>query len=392
LAKLSLPPGKSDHIVFDDDLPGFGLRLRAGGKRAWIAQYRVGSKQRRITIGTPEALDPDRARQAAKAVLAKVQLGGDPQTEKAEGRARAAVTLGAVAKRYLEERAKPNLKPRSFEEVERHLTRHWAPLKELPIHRVQRANVAARLGEIATENGRFAANRARASLSAMFSWAMGEGLVDANPTIGTNKATEEVQRDHVITDSELKAIWQACQDDDYGRIVRLLILTAQRREEVAAMTGGELDLADPKAARWSIPKERTKNGFPHDVPLSAPALEILNAAPKREERELLFGSGEGGFQGWSKAKAALDKRIAKSGAKVRPWRLHDIRRTVATRMADLGILPHVIEAILNHISGHKSGVAGIYNRATYAKEKREALNLWAAHVTGLHSHNRPEGT
>ncbi|GEO18293.1 tyrosine-type recombinase/integrase [Microvirga aerophila] len=391
LAKLSLPSGKSDLIVFDDDLPGFGLRLRAGGKRAWIAQYRVGSKQRRVTIGTPEALDPDRARQAAKAVLAKVQLGGDPQTEKAEGRARAAVTLGAVAKRYLEERAKPNLKPRSYEEVERHLTRHWAPLRELPIHRVQRANVAARLGEIATENGRFAANRARASLSAMFSWAMGEGLVDANPTIGTNKATEEVQRDHVITDSELKAIWQACQHDDYGRIVRLLILTAQRREEVAAMTVGELDLADPKAARWSIPKERTKNGFPHDVPLSATALEIVSAAPKREGRDLLFGSGEGGFQGWSKAKAALDRRIVKTGAKVRPWRLHDIRRTVATRMADLGTLPHVIEAILNHVSGHKSGVAGIYNRATYAKEKREALNLWAAHVSELLSRNPSDG-
>jgi integrase len=385
LGKLSLPPGKADHIVFDDELPGFGLRLRAGGKRAWIVQYRVGSKQRRVTLGTVEVLDPDRARQAAKATLAKVQLGGDPQTEKAEGRARAAVTLGAVTKRYLEERAKPNLRPRSYEEVERHLTRHWAPLKELSIHKVQRANVAARLGEIAKENGRFASNRARASLSAMFSWAMGEGLVDANPTIGTNKATEEVKRDHVITDAELAAIWQACQDDDYGRIVRLLILTAQRREEVAAMTVRELDLADPKAALWSIPKERTKNGFPHDVPLSATAVEILNTAPKRDGRDLLFGSGEGGFQGWSKAKAALDKRIAAAGAKVRPWRLHDLRRTVATRMADLGTLPHVIEAILNHISGHKGGVAGIYNRATYAKEKREALDLWATHVAKLTS-------
>ncbi|WP_046867480.1 tyrosine-type recombinase/integrase [Microvirga massiliensis] len=391
LAKLSLPAGKSDHIVFDDDLPGFGVRLRAGGKRVWIVQYRVGSKQRRVTVGTVEALDPDRARQAAKAALAKVQLGGDPQTEKAEGRARAAVTLGAVSKRYLEERAKPNLKPRSYEEVERHLTRHWAPLHELPIHKVLRATVAARLAEIAKENGRFASNRARASLSAMFSWAMGEGLVEVNPTIGTNKATEEVKRDHVITDAELKAIWQACQDDDYGHIVRLLILTAQRREEVAAMTVGELDLADQKVALWSIPKERTKNGLPHDVPLSATAVAILNSAPRREGRELLFGSGEGGFQGWSKAKAALDKRVAAAGVKVRPWRLHDLRRTVATRMADLGTLPHVVEAILNHISGHKSGVAGIYNRATYAKEKREALNAWAAHVAGLLSGNAPEG-
>jgi integrase len=377
IAKLELPPGKSEVIVFDDALPGFGVRIRAGGKRVWIAQYRVGKQQRRVTIGSVETLNPDRAREEARNILAKVHLGGDPQTEKTQNRVRASVTLGSVANRYLEECAKPKLKPRSYEEVERHLTRHWAPLKEMPIHKVHRANVAEQLSEIAKEKGPFASNRARASLSALFSWAMGEGLVENNPVVGTNKATEEVSRDHVLRDAELAAIWKACRDDDYGRIVRLLLLTAQRREEVGTMHWEEID---QERALWVIPRERTKNGLPHDVPLSDAALEVLRGATQREGRVLVFGDGAGGFQGWSKAKAALDKRIAQTGVKVRPWRLHDLRRTVATRLGELSTLPHVVEAILNHISGHKAGVAGIYNKATYAREKQSALRAWGEYL------------
>jgi integrase len=290
------------------------------------------------------------------------------------------VTLGSVADRYLKECASRQLRPRSYEEVERHLTRHWAPLHELPLEKVRRSNIAARLGQIASENGPFAANRSRASLSALFAWAMGEGLIEQNPVIGTNKATEEVKRDHVVRDEELAAIWRACRDDEYGRIVRLLILTAQRREEVGAMRWAEIDEAN---ASWTIPRERSKNGQPHEVPLSPPALLILREVPRRDGRALVFGSGDGGYSGWSKAKAALDQRIAASGAKVRPWRLHDLRRTAATRMAELGTMPHVVEAILNHLSGHKAGVAGVYNRAAYRQEKRDALERWAIHVASL---------
>ena len=136
---------------------------------------------------------------------------------------------------------------------------------------------------------------------------------------------------------------------------------------------------------WRIDAERTKNGLAHDVPLSSPAVEILRAR-ERSRRALVFGSREGPFQGWSNAKSGLDRRVVtrlrETGADgaLKPWRLHDIRRTVATRMADLGVQPHVIEAVLNHISGHKAGVAGVYNRATYGAEKRHALDLWGEHV------------
>ena len=164
------------------------------------------------------------------------------------------------------------------------------------------------LGRIARKAGPYAANRARAALTPLFAWAIGEGLTDANPVVGTNKATEEVARDRVLTDAELAAIWRHAGEGDYGAIVRLLILTGQRREEVGGMLWSEIDTA---GAVWRIGAERTKNGRAHDVPLSAPALAVLRAieAAGRATRDLVFGSRDGPFSGWSKAKSALDTRV-----------------------------------------------------------------------------------
>ncbi|WP_404286435.1 tyrosine-type recombinase/integrase [Microvirga sp. RSM25] len=292
IAALALPAGKPYMIEWDNSLPGFGIRINEGGSRVWVVQYRAGGKSKRETVGRVDAIPLDDARKLAKATLAKVHLGADPHAERAADKARSAFTLEAVSEKYLR-RAKAKLKPRSYEEVERHLNRHWSTLKALPIHKIRRADVALRLEEIASEHGPFASNRARASLSALFSWAMGEGLAEANPVIGTNKTTDEVSRDHHLTPAELAAVWSHCRDDDYGRIVRLLMLTAQRREEVAAMSWGEFDERD---GLWSIPKGRTKNGLPHDVPLSAPAIDTLNSATRREGRALVFGEGAGGFK------------------------------------------------------------------------------------------------
>jgi integrase len=377
LATLSLPPGKSELIIFDDALPGFGVRLRAGGKRVWIAQYRMGAKQRRVTIGPVQAIDPDEARRRAKEVLAHAHLGKDPQAEKMEAKARAALTLGSVSERYLDRHAAARLKPKTLAETTRYLRQHWRPLHPLPLHKIERRHIAAYMAEIATSNGPIAANRARTALSGLYSWAMREGLAEANPVVGTNRSVPERSRERVLSDLEVKAIWAACAEDDYGRIVRLLILTGQRRDEVGSMRWEEVDT---EAALWRIPGERTKNHRPHEVPLSSPALAILQSIPRREERAFVFGDGSGPFQGWSKARAGLDRRLVKAGHQLAPWRLHDLRRTVATRMAELGVQPHVIEAVLNHVSGHRAGVAGIYNRALYAAEKRDALERWAQHV------------
>ncbi|MER2196069.1 tyrosine-type recombinase/integrase [Methylobacterium brachiatum] len=377
---LTLPAGKSEHYEWDATLKGFGVKLNAGGSRNYLIQYRnKEGRTRRLVVGKVATLTLDEARKRARDLLSGLQVGIDPHADKAAAKVRAAVTLESVAEAYLKQ-AERRLKSRSFEQVERHLRRDWQPLASMPVTEIKRANVAAQLNVIAVDGHRVKAARARSALSAMFAWAMGEGLAESNPVVGTNKPADEKARDRVLTETELRAIWRACRDDTYGRIVRLLLLTGQRRDEVGSISEGELNLA---AAVWTIPAGRTKNGLVHEVPLSRPALEILATQPRTEGRSFLFGHGMGAFSGWSNSKERLDTRIAASGIVMPPWRLHDLRRTAATGMASVGVLPHVVEAVLNHISGAKAGVAGIYNRATYAREKREALDLWAAHVLGL---------
>jgi integrase len=388
IANLALPAGKNDVIFFDDEIAGLGLRIRAGGKRTWIAQYRVGAKQRRVTLGDVRKLDADKARTAARNRLAQVTLGGDPQADKATARVKAAATLGAVVDTYLAGK-KVTLRPKSFDETERYLRKSWKPVHGLPVHKIERRAVAGRLAEIATDNGPIAATRARAALSALFAWAVREGLANENPVIGTNRPAEARSRDRVLTDAELREIWSACREDDYGRIVRLLILTGQRRDEVGGMTWSELDLDQ---GTWRISGSRTKNGRTHTITLPHTALTIVEKVERRTNNDRLFGKGDTGFGGWSKAKAALDERIddtrRREGAQkptdyvnsTPAWTVHDIRRSVATHMAELGVLPHVIEAVLNHVSGHKAGVAGVYNRSGYEREVRISLALWADHV------------
>ena len=265
------------------------------------------------------------------------------------------------------------MKPRSLEQVKHHLDKLWAPLHGMAAKEVDRAVVAAEIRSIAKRKGPIAANRARASLSAFFRWAIGEGLCDDNPVTGTNKQEESGPRERSLSDTEAATVWLAApEESDYGRIIRLLLLTGCRRDEIGSLQWSEIDT---KARTITLPKERTKNGREHVVPLSDKALQIIKDIPRRE-RAHVFGSGEGGFSGWSKAKTALDKAAKLKEA----WRLHDLRRTAATRMGDLGVQPHVIEAILNHVSGHKAGVAGVYNRSTYAAEKKAALDLWAGHL------------
>lgn len=385
--QLAIPDGKTEHIEFDEALPGFGVRLRKGGKTKWIVQYRIGKKQRRITLGSITAIDPEQARAQAKTVIAKVQLGGDPQIEKRAVRAKAGETLLVVIKTYLSSYGAVNLKPNTLNEVSRSLMAHWRPLHEVQVHTVTRGMIASQLTQIAIQNGPIASNRSRAYLSAMLNWAVTQGLIETNPALGTGKIVKEIARDRVLSDDELALVLKHAGSGDYGAIIRLLILTGQRREEVAAMKWGEIDFS---RAIWSIPGSRTKNKLPHDVPLNADAIAILQSVIRRGQRQWVFGSGDGPFSGWSKSKAALDARInndLRTGLsqtkEIQPWRVHDLRRTVTTRMGDLGVLPHIVEATLNHISGHKAGVAGVYNRSVYAKEKLAALELWGTHVRSL---------
>jgi integrase len=368
-----LPEGKSDHIIFDDDIPGFGIRLREGGSRTWVYQYRIGSKQRRMVLGSAKSVPLVVARRNAGELEAKIRLGKDPAMEKDAARQEADNTVAALVDQYLEAR-KSEWRPGSEAEVRRHLTKYAKPLHRLPIAAVTHRNVATLLNDIARESGNVTSNRVRSGLSGLFGWAIRQGIrLPEGNVVSYTGTREEISRDRVLCDAELKAIWAACFDDDHGAIIRLLMLTGQRASEIAELCWDELH--DDQII---LPAERTKNKRSHVVPLSEPAKAIL-AKIIRTHRKHVFGRDDTGYQGLNKAHRGLNARI---GA-IPHWVPHDIRRTVATGMAGIGVQPHIIEAVLNHASGHKSGVAGIYNRATYDKEKREALNLWAEHLLAV---------
>jgi integrase len=372
VATFKMPAGKSEHIEFDETMPGFGLRIRAGDKgehRTFIAQYKIGAKHRRITLGNVAKVKLENARKEAKKVFGKVAIGEDPANEKTVARADASNTLDGIITAYLEAK-KTEFRDRSYEATEYHLNTLWKPLHKLTLAAVSRATIAAQVRTIAKENGPVAANRARASLSAMFRWVIGEGLGGENPVVGTNKQEENGPRERSLSDAETAAVWLAAPTNDYGRIVRLAMLTGCRRTELGDLRWPEIDL---EARTITLPKERTKNGQEHIVPLCDAALKILKAIPRREGRDFVFGTGEGGYSGWSKAKGALDK-----AAKLKePWTLHDLRRTVRTGFGTLGVLPHVAEAALNHLPPK---LIRTYDRNSYAKEIKAALNLWAGHL------------
>ena len=311
----------------------------------------------------------------------------DPAAERKRARAAALatkLTLGAVAGRYVSEKELKvkdgKQRARTYQQAKLHLTGpHWRPLANRPIGDLKRAEIAARLQEIVKEHGRTAAARARANLSALLNWAMREGLCESNPTIGTNNPNEGAQsRDRVLTDRELDVVWNACGDDDFGRIVRLLILTGCRREEIGGLQWREIDLA---TGMMTSPGERTKNHRTHALGLPHMALEILRSAPRRENRDFVFGNRGGSFSAWSYATIAMTSRIAVAEGKPMPhWTLHDLRRTMRTGLGRIGIPPHIAELVLNHTKG---GVEGIYDRHKYEREIASALSAWGDHVGAI---------
>jgi integrase len=380
-AAANLPAGKTDLIHFDDAMPGFGFRMRMSGgalRKSWVVQYRRAGATRRVLIGSAEVLNADRARAAAKEILAKVALGEDPQADKIARRAQYEHTLRAVAGDYLAARAKV-VRPNTYRELVRFLTGpHFKPLHSMAIDQITRRDVSARVTKIETESGSPTAANARAVLSKMYAWALGHGLVELNPVVGSNKPENAKPRKRVLSDAELIAIWRACGDDDTGRIVKLLILTAQRRSEIGGMRWSEFDM---DAGTWTLPAARAKNHREHTLPLPPIALDIIASVPHMAFRDQLFGQrAASGFTLWGEAKQELDAHL---GEAVQPWTLHDLRRTAATKMADIGVQPHIIEVVLNHVSGHRRGVAGIYNHSSYEREVKHALALWSDHVRAL---------
>jgi integrase len=382
-------PARGRIEYWDAALPGFGLRVTNKGAKSWTMLYRLHGRLRRQTLGPYPALPLAEARDRAREVLHEISKGNDPAAAKAEERRREADLFQAVAAEFIERHAKPN--NRTWQRQDIDLKREFLPLwRDRPIAGIVKRDILEVLDKIADRTSPRRANRYLALLKKLFNWCAERGYVEISPAAYIKPLAKEVSRDRVLSDGELALVWRCCEalGWPFGPLFQLLMLTAQRLGEVSTIRWGDLDLDN---AMWSLPAATVKNGVANEVPLSEAAVAMLVKLPRVGNSRLVFPAANGSgnpASGFSRAKTRLDKEIAcalgKSARSAIPaWRLHDLRRTAASRMAQLGIAPHVIEKVLNHVTGSLAGVAGVYNRFGYLPEKRHALNIWAAHVENL---------
>lgn len=377
VAGIAVPEGKAEIIVFDAALPGFGVRKLVSGRATYMVKYEMGGRQRKVTLGVVVPGKCAEMRQKAADILSKARLGRDTAGElKAAAKARSVATMGELIPRFL--KAKEGASAEYHYQLSLFLNRYWQPLHKFETSEIERRHIVLVLDKLADVHGKVGADRAKSALSVFFAWTIERGYRDANPASNISKRADGGSRERVLNEAELAAVWNACDDgSDYSRIVRLLILTGQRREEIGGLLWPEINL---EKRLIELPPARTKNRRPHLVPLSDQAVATLADVRRWADRDFVFGSGKGGYGGWSKSKLRIDGKLAGMA----PWTPHDLRRTFVTMISEQGFAPpHIVEALVNHISGHKAGVAGIYNRAVYAAEKRQAMDLWGAHVSAL---------
>jgi integrase len=321
---------KLDGWIWDTSVIGLGARRQRKGVHYYLRYYWQGAQQMRSIGRHGSPWTPNTARIEARRLLGVLATGADPFAQPI-----GAESFGAEVDRYLA-RKSGSLRPRAYVEAVRYLRKHCSPLHKLPLSAIDRRTIAQTLGQIETNSGPAARNRGRSALSAMFSWMIHEGLIDANPVQGTAKADEGGSKERVLSPEELRTLWRSLGDDAFSNIVRLLLLRGQRRNEIGHLQWSEIDLAK---AQINLPASRVKNGRDHTVPLSTQACTILAHQPHRNGSDYLFGKR--GFNDWDYAKQQLDQRAGIAG-----WRIHDLRRTCATQLGELGVLPHYIEQCL----------------------------------------------
>jgi integrase len=359
-------------IIWDAQIPGFGIRVTDKstgdnkGSFVLVTRFPGSDNPAPRRIGDYPALSLAKARQTAREWREDIRQGIDPRVKeerrRREEERRRADTFGVAFESYAEERLG---RLRTGAEVQRAIERHALPAwGSRPISEIRRADVKDLIRGI-HKSAPIAGNRTLAYLKTFFAWAAGEELIEASPAGAVKPLADEIKRDRVLADAEIRAVWQACGElGAFGRAFRFMLATGQRRTEVGGMTWAEIDRAQ---RLWVLPRERTKADRAHEVPLSDLALSIADECPKLNQ--FVFSTGRATpISGWSKAKAALDEK-----AKIAPWRLHDLRRTCATHMAKLGTDRIVISKILNHAEG---GVTGIYDRHARDPEKRIAMARW----------------
>jgi integrase len=432
-------PGASRREIPDGGCKGLYLVVQPGGAKSWAFRYRFAGQPKKLTIGPvyigdgkddePEHAELDQpntlagARELAVAAARQVAKGSDPARRKFRDRAEARQlaenallldrdTVEAVARLFIEKHAKAHTKEGSWVQAARFIGLKPDPSDETKlirtesggevlsrwgsrtVHEITRRDVHELLDAIVARGAPIMANRVLAHIRKMFNWAVSRDIIPVSPCVGVSPPSPESSRDRVLTDDELRLVWLGANAIGwpFGPMVQALILTLQRRDEVAGMSRKEMKAPE---RLWVIPKERTKNSIEHEVPLSSATWALLEGLPKVGRLGLVFTvTGETPISGFSRAKERLDAEMFKircseavqrgsNPHNVEPlpsWTLHDLRRTGASGMARLGIQLPVIEKILNHTSGSFRGVVGVYQRHSYADEKRSALDAWESFV------------
>jgi integrase len=362
-------PDEVRREIPDAYLTGLYLIVQPSGRKSWAVRYWRSGRSHKHTLGPYPLFGLKAAREAGGKALRAVAEGHDPAIAK---RQQTAGSIDFIVSQFIERHAKRNYRPRPLKEAERllrlYVSAKWRGRKASEIGR---ADVRAMLDGIPAP---IVANRVHSITRKLFNWAVENDLIAVSPVIGIRKPHPETPRDRVLSDAELRSVWNAADTIGYplGSIIQLLILTGQRRGEVSGMLwpelGGEL---------WALPRERTKNKRRHEVPLSRQAMAIIGGLPRIGDKYVFTVNGSAPFHGFN-----VKERLSQL-AGVDAWTVHDLRRTVASGMARLGISLAVIEKILNHVSGSFAGIVGVYQRHEFAEEKRAALQQWADHVERL---------
>ena len=371
---------------------GLYFVVQPTGKKGWQVRYRHGGTHRRMTLGAYPVLSLADARQRARAALAAAHEGRDPAEEVRAAKAPTPEDdrnkLSAVIDLFMKRHASHNRRSDDVMAMfRREIIDKWG---HRDIQSITKRDAIEVLDAIVDRGSPVTANRLRAHLNTLFNWAKGRDIITANPLDGIKPPAQEKPRNRVLTDDEIRLFWQACDGLGYpfGPIYRLLLLTGQRLREVGEMEWREID-----GDTWTLPEARSKNGDEHFIPLSAEAQAVLDALPNIGGRYLFTTTENSPVSGFTRAKARVDKLMADAlnadlpeggePATIPSFTIHDLRRTAATGMAGLRFAPHVVEAVLNHRSGTRRGVAGVYNRFDYAEEKRAALEAWGRYVVSL---------
>jgi integrase len=389
-------PAGARREVPDAKVSGLRLVVQPSGAKSWALRYRFAGQPKKLTIGGYPAIGLADARKAGQAALGELARGNDPAAQKREAKVTARATARAeeraaldvvekVVEEFIERYAKPNT--RDWRETQRLLRKDVvAAWQGRRLSEIGKADIHRLLDKMVDRGAAVTANRTFAQFRKLCRWAVSRGIIEHNPCDGVEAPTKETPRDRVLDERELALVWRAAGGlgFPYGPVARLLILTGARRDEVAAARWEEIDL---EKRVWSLPAERSKNRRAHAIPLSPAAVEIIEGLPRFEGGPFLFAAGKTPPSAFSKAKARLDVLVSEQngGEPIPHFVIHDIRRSVASGLASIGIPLHVIERALNHVSGSFGGIVSVYQKHSYADEMRCASEAWARHVERIAS-------